>query len=265
VASGGEHLSANHAIVDGADVNVPEHDTLEMALHSTGFDRTDLESRWSLELVRKMLEINVHVNDANILYAIEINTIEIVELLLYHRPAGKLRLRTNEDDEVGPLWALAKAQADTEEKIDLFLDRGEDVNEVCGPGGTALHGAILSLDFSESVAAASYLLERGADPNISCGSGLPLVMAWSYVPDYLRLEYRNWLPEILRLLLSHEARFDPLNAAVATPSEEEMWDLCKLSRGEYVAKYKTEEEVWDLCKLSKEEYIAMYKDEELGY
>ncbi|KAF7509845.1 hypothetical protein GJ744_007356 [Endocarpon pusillum] len=266
-------LSVDQAIADGADFNALGHDTLEMALYCANFVQEDHEDPWFFKCVQKILERNVHVNDADFLYAMMHNPVEIVELLLDHRPAGKLRLRTNGYDEVGPLYALAAeaTMPDIKEKIDLFLDRGEDVNELCGPGGTALHAAILrsfrmKFRFGDSVAvtAASYLLERGADPNISCVSGLPLVLAWSYVPDYLRSGkpgVPNMLP-LLSLLLSHGARFEPLNAAVATLSEEEMWDFCKLSRGEYVAKYKTEEEVWDLCKLSKKEYIAKCKIED---
>ncbi|ERF76053.1 hypothetical protein EPUS_01386 [Endocarpon pusillum Z07020] len=245
-AGHGLALSVEQAIADGADVNALGNDTLNMALYFI-HDHFEVERNWGLKLLQKILESNVHVNDANILYAIRYNIVEILELFLYSTPAGKLRLRTNGDERVGALWASAQTFKDAVEKIDLFLDRGEDVNEVFGPDGTALHAVILGFrDFghmSEFLATASYLLERGADPNISCVSGSPLVLAWSHVPYYLRVANCERLPEMLQLLLSHGARFEPLNAAVATPSEEEMWDFCKLSRGEYVAKYKTEEEL----------------------
>jgi hypothetical protein len=237
-------LSLDQAIAGGADVNVPGYDTLKMALH---FARSNQHGgnhhHWSLKLVHMLLDSNVHVNDENILFAMSYNTVGILELLLAHRPAGKLRLRTIGDNEVGPLWAWQGAIFHLEEKIDLLLRRGEDVNDICGPEGTALQAAILSHTLHSRVPkVVKCLLDRGADPNINCVSGVPLATAWIYVPKYLRHSYSYyWLPYLVRLLLDHGAHFGAPNVAVAMPSKEEMWDLCKLSKEAYIAKYKIKE------------------------
>jgi hypothetical protein len=148
----------------------------------------------SLKLVQMLLDSNVHVNDENILCATSYNTVDILELLLTHRPAGKLRLKTIGGNEVGPLSALQRAFCHIKENTDLLLNRGEDVNDIYGPEGTALHVAMLSprkpyLYNPRVPEVVQYLLDRGADPHISCVSGVPLAMVWSYVPEYLRHSY----------------------------------------------------------------------------
>ena len=61
---------------------------------------------------------------------------------------------------------LTKSLQDNAGLIDLFLQRGENINDQCGPFGTALHGALLHLSVTTSDPHCwKLLVAKGADVN----------------------------------------------------------------------------------------------------
>ena len=157
-------------------------------------------------IVAEVLEHYPRVHDAAILVALENCSAKVVHLLLSHLPSGKMALESgilNADEElyedvyrsklidfiqkpfnVGPLWYVARRHyrlvlEDAAELIDLFLGRGEDINEQCGPFGTALHGALLRVNSgNENDAMWDLLVSKGADINAVGPFGTPLAFVW---------------------------------------------------------------------------------------
>ena len=88
-----------------------------------------------------------------------------LELLLKSKPQGKIKLNrsklhvpdsldaiaikdyTYAGEPVGPLWELARARPccllNIEPMFEYLLERGEDLDEICGPGGTMLHAVVI--------------------------------------------------------------------------------------------------------------------------
>ena len=65
--------------------------------------------------------------------------------------------------------------------LSFLLDRGECLNEVCGPGGAALHACIIGVHLNMREHPLGYthrpirqLLARGVVPNVSGPGGTPL-------------------------------------------------------------------------------------------
>jgi hypothetical protein len=82
-----------------------------------------------------------------------------------------------------PLWEVAKREdaEDTESVIDLFLQRGEDINAQCGPFGTALHSFLKNMNESYGVYQSEVLRTlvcKGADVNAEGPKGKPLEYMW---------------------------------------------------------------------------------------
>lgn len=90
-------------------------------------------------------------------------------------------------DSVGVLWELVRGsdlrKVNLKAMLVLLLERGESLNEISGPGGTALHGSIIRA-YHERYhkpfvgRAIRLILNHGADPNFSGPRGTPLQLAW---------------------------------------------------------------------------------------
>lgn len=107
-----------------------------------------------------------------------------------------------DDEELGevlnfrPLWDVAKRTKFTgiEDIIDMFLERGEDINGHCGPAGTAVFSVLrcqfLSSNLRQRWGNYSYphylsfldiLVRKGADINANGPHGTPLEYFWKMV------------------------------------------------------------------------------------
>lgn len=137
--------------------------------------------------------------------------------------------------DIGPFWIIAgrdptfkgRKVARHQEDADLikiFIERGEDINELCGPYGTALHGVIFRLDYTfdfgirERIKA---LITQGADVNKVGLLGNPLEFAWVLANTSIRSKSKYPLVpyfETIKILIEHGAvnkRVDP-NGQVPT-------------------------------------------------
>ena len=189
-------------------------------------------------------------HDAELITALQHSTAEVVKLLLCHWPDGKMILKSNfrsdEDLEeessyndfwefcpeslaVGPMWYIARRHGiedlrAVEELIDLFLQRGENINDQCGPFGTALHGVLLQLNAWDSWDRIELLVTKGADVNASGPFGTPLEFVWRLANTVNDFDFGDAFPwtSTIEWLVDNGAvnnRCDP-NGSV--PSRERM-------------------------------------------
>ena len=250
---------------------------LEFAIHHAS--KWDCNHASQTRIVDLLLERYSHAHhaDAEMILALQISSVEVVESLLRHRPNGKMVLKSNtlrsdefleqqvsrsglsklcpESLEVGPIWCIARRAYDFSSRgnaklIDLCLQRGEDINDQCGPFGTALHGAVLHMAFMPlELDMLELLLAKGADINASGPLGTPLEFAWRLVNtvNHKFLKRNSWTIAIQRLI-EHGAvnnRCDP-NGSV--PSRERMlscvnsgWNRVRESQRLYRGDPPTEE------------------------
>lgn len=180
---------------------------LEFAIHYAS--KWDCNHASQTRIVDLLLERYSHAHDAEMILALQISSAEVVESLLRHWPNGKMVLKLNtirsdeflkdevsrsglsrlcpESFEVGPMWCIARraynfSSRDDTKLIDLFLQRGEDINDQCGPFGTALHSAVLHMAYRRlGLDMLELLLAKGADINASGPLGTPLEFAWRLV------------------------------------------------------------------------------------
>lgn len=128
------------------------------------------------EIIALMLQHNALVDDRHLLFALSNCYWKVVEQLLNERTdtlGGSLRLKDRNGEPIGPLYAAAQRGifiSDARNIIGGLLARGEQINAVAGPLGTALHAAVASFTYP----ALKCLLEKGADANAQGPHGKPL-------------------------------------------------------------------------------------------
>ena len=138
---------------------------------------------------------------------------------------------------VGPLWVVArchnyKSFHHMEEAIDFFLSRGEDVNGICGPFGTALHAAASRPDPPNSfMRLMTILLERGADINVVGPLGTPLELFWTTLRNKSfekRQDYGIEYSSIINAYVSLKRVDDQSHSESGFPTAEQMEKFCHL-------------------------------------
>ena len=134
------------------------------------------------------LNLSCHVHDDLILGMFLKGVPTLVSIVLRYLPQapieinveGQSRGSKTTEQRLGPLYLVARRSFNdsyTTEILDLLLDRGEDVNALCGPRGTALHShlehvAEYDAEFVE------IMVLKGADINASGPIGNPLEYVW---------------------------------------------------------------------------------------
>ena len=183
-----------------------------------------------------------------------------LQLRVHHCPlsmAGSERFSNMKEDctcigeSVGILYRLVqgKSMTDFEAKLVLLLERGEILNKICGPAGTALHAFMINLYQGFSTQGIRVVLNHGADPNISGPRGTSLQLAWRMFRSLSTIDGIKYLvlssfQEIMTLLLDYGA-----NASWVEPNG--------LSIDRRVI------EAW--CAMSREELIARWEDDDYPY
>ena len=213
-------------------------------------------------LVAEILDHYPRVDDAAILFALKSCSPKVVHLLLSHLPSGKMALKEGiwgnrvyqKDDlenelldyiqkpfDVGPLWYVAIRQdylvlEDAVELIDVFLGRGEDINEQCGPFGTALHGALFCLGrYTLNLRMWELLVSKGADVNAVGVFGTPLEFVWRLlyrskkVSDYQLEHYQTAIGWLIREGATNNQP-DP-NGSI--PTRERMLDFAEVGTTDF--------------------------------
>lgn len=77
--------------------------------------------------------LSPRLDDSDMLVAIRCLTKTEITALLVKFPSGQLKLHPS---------LLGHRSVSRALKVDLFLERGEDINSICGPDGTFLHAAV---------------------------------------------------------------------------------------------------------------------------
>ena len=153
-------LGNYHPIPNGHDIWL----ALQYWIRDYEFMMPDFENCERLILV--LIEAGVSPGTADIIQCFHSGNRSILELLLLHcKPHGKIKFDrstlyvpdsldavalenyTYAGKPVGPLWELARADtwffSEFESMLEYLLERGEDLNEICGPGGTMLHAVLI--------------------------------------------------------------------------------------------------------------------------
>ena len=210
-------------------------------------------------LVSTLLSHYSGPSDAELTYALGKSNVDIVKFLLPYWPTGKLtfKLSTIEngslfekrglrsriaksltgESTVGPLWYIVGSRMEPSEKkelIDIFLRRGEDINDHCCPFGTALHAVILwldSRDLSYTWPLVTTLIDKGADVNAHGSFGTPLELAWqlaSVDPRWPRGKMRHVKPMALamRELIQNGAINSKCDPDGHVPAKDSMLAFC---------------------------------------
>lgn len=166
------------------------------------------------------------IKHEDMLFVIREAQVKDIKVLLESFPQGRLAFRSKADDhyrhkpidrhedsfgnlrQIGPLWEVARRLGNEEsgEVLDLFLQRGEDINAQCGPYGMAIHSTIYNFctarwHFDPSML--DLLTSRGADVNARGPKGNALEYVWELAntSDRIRTKYAGrWEPVIHRLL-----------------------------------------------------------------
>ena len=216
------------------------------------------------QLLSYLIELGAIVCERHLFECVSRGRADLLGALLDSWPQGTIRLtphrylpicRTTSGNEkkndyyngdsVGILYELVRARTvvldDFEAMLVLLLERGESLNEICGPGGTALHGAIVNvqrLDVRyDSSRPIQTILHHGADPNVCGPRGTPLQLAWRIFRSVASSSGRKSFQEVMTLLLDSgaESSWVEPNGVSIDRSTIEAW--CAMS-------YEEMEERW---------------------
>ncbi len=117
--------------------------------------------------------------------------------------------------------------------VDFFISRGEDINGLCEPFGTALHAAVSSPQSSEwTIGVIRVLLDRGAHVNAYSSLGTPLELAWSRLrkshtnPYYGNCSYYH---VVVETLIKHGGENNRPDPEGGVPSVDQMIAFCPLN------------------------------------
>ena len=222
---------------------------LEFAIRHASKDQFNGPSQ--TRIVALLLEQCPRTHEAEMAFALQNSSAEVVQLLLPHWPDGKIVFRSDtlaadeslteevsrsglgnfllEPPNVGPLWYIARRTTTFEEDnarlVDLFVRRGEDINGQCGPAGTALHGALFQLpDRWWKPDMCKVLVANGADINAQGPLGTPLEFLWRLANTVETRTYTYVRPFFLaiQLLLQYGAVNNKCDPNGSVPSRERM-------------------------------------------
>lgn len=220
-------------------------------------------------LISILIEHGARPRTEDIVQGIAFYGTPLLDLLLQSLPKGKFKLNrsskyvpaglsdtemqnyTHNGEAVGPLWELGRnALYDFELKLDYFLNRGEDINEICGPGGTIFHALIIKSIHKGSSANILEILEatiaRGAHVDIAGPRGTPLQMTWKFI-RYSRLgtlgsgldaAARMSVQKILIFLRDHEADSNWVEEDGLNVDERDIDALCSMNKKQLIVQYQ---------------------------
>lgn len=213
---------------DGGDISLALLST--SAFHRIRHDEKGL---WAQQLLSCLLQLGAVVKDRHIIGCLYTGRASCLETLLASWPREKIRLRRHplssmhlwdlehgvcmyNGESAGILYELVRCgsySVDFEVKLLLLLERGEILNEICGPGGTALHASIINAYLAENgfvlLETREKILKNGASPNIPSPRGTPVQLAWrsfrSLTVDELWQTRVSDLQNVMTMLLVHGA------------------------------------------------------------
>lgn len=146
-----------------------------------------------------------------------------------------VRQYTYANESIGILWELGRSQGDLEDfeaVLNFLLERGENLNKICGPGGSILHSLVLkaALEYGSSFEdRLTLVLRRGADINLRGPQGTPLQIVWWLLLYYdLRPEQRGFMQTMLKDFLAEGAECDWIESDGSHVNSKEVIALSSL-------------------------------------
>ena len=238
----------------------------------------------SKQLLSYLIQFGAVVRERHLIESLHAGRAYSLRILLASWPNEKIRLRVHPfslslrnserirnmeenctciGESVGILYKIVRAcsyYSDFEAKLVLLLERGEDLNEICGPWGTALHASIIRKWLLPADLYASepfrVILNHGADINISGPRGTPLQLAWrvfrsSSVDDLTQYPFYH-LREIMKLLLNYGANTSWIEPNGLSVDRHTIEAWCAMSREELKARW--EDDDYPYCKSTWDTY-----------
>jgi hypothetical protein len=222
------------------------------------------------DILAVVLKHHPLVKDDDVIAALIGGSPAALQILLQYRGPGKLCLKPSDShiefsgrhvwkkgERYGPLWFIEERESSDSESeaiIDLLLERGEDINDLCGPLGSILHSHIQNQEFRAmyNYKFVELLIDKGLDINRSGPQGNALEYLWQVANQRVENETGG---EELGLAICHlidlgsvNHRQDP-NGLV--PSVDEMRN-CAVWKGKALNN--------DKCAISREECDAWRKE-----
>ena len=257
---------------DGEDISIA---LIQSTYHGERYGYQDsVQGDFAQQLLSYLIEFGAIVREKHIDECLYAGSADSLRILLASWPKEKIRLSRHPlspslrisgrirnmvenctciGESAGILYELVMTRSyhnDFEAKLLLLLERGENLNEICGPGGTALHASIIKVcrhGISEMQVIRG-ILNHKADPNIPGPRGTPLQLAWrlfrSISVDDLETYSFKGHQEIMKLLLNNGA-----NTSWVEPNG--------------LSVDRRTIEAW--CAMSKEELIARWEDDDHPY
>ena len=275
-------LCLRDAVLSG-HYNPPQNgEDISLALLNSSISQGSHQGmQFSRQLCSYLIKFGAVVRQRHIIECIYYDDADTLRFLLASWPQKKIRLIRNvfnlsrilpyiadgmeenytyNGESVGVLWELGRSLnigwINFEDKLVFLLERGESLSEVCGPGGTILHGSIiggLSDDHpSDRYYEMKTILAHGADPNVPGPRGTPLQLAWRTFRSIQVAE--NVLFYVQRELYRLQGAMQLLLSFGADPSWVEPNGM---SIGRHII------EAW--CTMSYEEMNTRWEDDDYPY
>lgn len=232
---------------------------------------TVLKRRTLIQLLRSLVRHGAIVSERHIIECLYHKEADVLDTLLASWPIERIRLKrhpsylsnivsdlkgndeenyTYNGESVGILWELVRANSTYNEvyraMLVLLLERGESLNEICGPGGTMLHACIIRLLWDDrDVRPIEWILSHGANPNVSGPRGTPLQLAWRMFrsnpaagrnQDYCF--YYKPFQEAMSLLLEYDAFSSWVEPNGISIDRRTIQDWCAMSGAEMKSRWE---------------------------
>jgi hypothetical protein len=195
-------------------------DLRDLAIHTVCTGPWELIHNRHIRVIAILLKLYPTVNDADVLSAVCRAPAEVLRLILDHQRSGKMLLtggrqsivypglpRTDvfeQPEKYRPLGALGHRWCgEVKLVLDMFLGRGEDINEQCGPLGGVIHYTVAAPN-RRTDEVLDLLIQEGADVNQPGPEGTSLEFLWKDA-NTRELGYDMWYiwryRDILRRLI----------------------------------------------------------------
>ena len=285
----GLYLTIEEALAIGKYKPSPEGYDICLALIC--FERSPFKFCTEDLLISELIKNGAIPGDKDVIQCLYVGNKPMLETILEAWPSGRIQLdRSNlyvpddfdpvavknytyEGETVGPLWELARAYCSDlafEEMLDVLLNRGEDINALCGPGGTIIHALIINVwryilpsTHRHKIKA---VLQRGANVEMAGLRGTPLQMGWKTLL-YCNLDrfQADNLREIMSLLRDQGANCNWVEPDGTNVTREDINALCVMNEQQLLEQsqprfespdWYTWEELTEEGRLAAEEWKA---------
>ncbi|KAL9624980.1 MAG: hypothetical protein Q9160_000709 [Pyrenula sp. 1 TL-2023] len=177
------HLFCRDAFGDGHYASHTGHNYLFYATVAGSDIHDDILERERNRVYDLFLGDECRFGTDSVIYSLQECSASTLSNILNSPFYERLIVRSGDGTEYRPLYFLVhnkrRPGVDLVDKIKILLEKGEDLNAMCGPAGTVLHTVIKGELCGFSIPLIKALLDLGADTNVRGPLGTPLQLASS--------------------------------------------------------------------------------------